>query len=337
MKKRPVNSKSLISFIIPAYNAEQYIEKCVLSITSQTHKAVEVIIVNDGSTDHTTEIIDSFSRSDQRIKVIHKENAGVSAARNSGLEIAKGDYVVFVDADDYLADDFATYMLKLTTDTNADFCLSRKCFTQKGETQTAEEKIVQLTPEETTALLLSPEVVVGCWNKIYRREFLQENNLRFNEDLFYGEGLLFITTAAQLSQHTGVGNRKVYYYRRNNEVSATTQFNIEKLHSGERALDEIERNLLINSNKVRSMLNFHRAQYSLGAIVRIQGSQERHKYRSDYKRWLKHLRKNSLQFLRSKDLSTYRKLLLIGGCISPWLMMKLDLIRRQRISKNSVE
>ena len=331
------NSDYLVSIIVPAYNVDKYIEKCLSSILDQTYINIEVIVVDDGSTDQTGKLLDSLSQHDSRVQVIHKRNSGVSAARNSGIEISTGDYLVFVDADDYIAKDYIEYMLSLIENTGSDFCLSKYCYTKSGEKQTESECIDRLEPEDATALLLSPDVIVGCWNKIFKRSLIVNNNIWFSTTLFYGEGLTFITTLSQISKSVGVGNRKVYYYRRNNESSATTKFDINKLYNGEKALKNIRKQLIINSPKVNTMFNLHLSLFSLGALVKIKSNGLEKEYSEDYKRWKSYIRHNTMKFLFNDEVPVYRKLMLFGGCLSPGLMMKLDIIRRSRISANSVE
>lgn len=326
----------LISIIVPAYNVEKYIEKCISSIQKQTYQNIEIIVVDDGATDRTGELIDKAAEKDPRIRVIHQVNAGVSAARNCGMDAAQGEYIVFVDGDDYLAADYVEYMLSLTERTGAEFCLSTCCYSVDGEMQTADLQVETLMPADATALLLSPDVFVGCWNKIYKKHFLDQHNLRFSESLFYGEGLSFITTAAQLANCVGVGNRKVYYYRRNNEASATTQFSIEKIYNGEKSIKLIEKNLTVNSQEIQTMLKLHLSTFYLGAIVRILAHDMKHRYASDYKRWLSYVRKNCFELLGCKKVSLYRKLMILSGSISPWVIMKLDVVRREKIAKKSV-
>lgn len=330
-------ANSMVSVIIPAYNVEKYIEKCLTSILEQSYKNIEIIVVDDGSTDKTREYIEKNSQLDNRIKIINQTNAGVSAARNSGIKISRGEFLVFVDGDDYLAPDYVEYMLSLIKHTGSDFCLSKSCYTKSGEAQVEKESIEKLKPEDATALLLSPNVIVGCWNKIFKRSLIVDNNVWFSTTLFYGEGLTFITTLAQISKTVGVGNRKVYYYRRNNEASATTKFDINKIYNGEKALNNINNNLRLNSPQVNAMYNLHYCLFSLGALVKIKSNQSEKMYFKDYKRWKSVLRHNSLKLTFNKEISVYRKLMLFGGCVSPTLMMKLDTIRRKRISTNSVE
>ena len=105
--------EDLISVVVPIYNVENYIKKCVDSILSQTYKNLEIILVDDGSPDRCGEICDKWTKKDNRIKVIHKENGGLSDARNSGIEIAKGDYLSFIDSDDYVNKDFIKILYNL--------------------------------------------------------------------------------------------------------------------------------------------------------------------------------------------------------------------------------
>ena len=333
---KEVDTKYKISIIVPAYNVEKYIEKCSMSILKQTYENIELIIVNDGSTDNTGKIIDEIAKSDSRVRIIHKKNSGVSSTRNVGIDNATGDYIVFVDGDDFLSDDCVKYMLSLVEKTGADFCLSKHCYEANDEPQTKEETIQKYNPDEATALLLSPIVKVGCWNKIFKRSFLNDNNIRFSTELFYGEGLEFITTAAQLSNCVGVGNRKVYYYRRNNEFSACTKFNINNLKNGWISLNYIEKNLTVNTESVRTMLMHHKCNYCVGAIVRMRSNRCVKEYKDDYTIWKQYLHKHTRRLLFKRNISLYRKMLFLSGCLFPQLLVYMDNYRRKCIAKNSV-
>lgn len=107
--------EDLVSIIVPVYNVEKFIEKCVNSLMNQSHKDIEIILVDDGSPDQSTEIIDRIAIEDQRVHVIHQQNKGVSAARNAGLQCATGEYVMFVDGDDWGDSDYVAYFLTLVT------------------------------------------------------------------------------------------------------------------------------------------------------------------------------------------------------------------------------
>ena len=162
----------LISVIVPVYKVEQYLDECVQSIINQTYNNLEIILVDDGSPDLCPAICDKYVEIDHRVVVIHKQNEGVCSARNAALSIAKGDYIGFVDGDDYLAPDYAEYMIDMAFRNDADFALSQNCYSKERENQIAEDSIKCLTPEAATVLLLSPRIVVGCWNKMFKRSLI---------------------------------------------------------------------------------------------------------------------------------------------------------------------
>ena len=112
--------EKLVSVIIPAYNIEDYIGRCLDSVLSQTYKNLEILVVDDGSSDCTGEILDDYEKKDQRIRVIHKENGGVSSARNIGIEAATGDYIGFVDGDDLMEPEMYKTLVNLLKEENAD-------------------------------------------------------------------------------------------------------------------------------------------------------------------------------------------------------------------------
>src|SRR5699024_8688641 len=121
-----------ISVIVPVYNAEKYLHRCIKSILDQTYKNLEIILVDDGSIDTSGKICDYYDHKDERIKVIHKENGGQSSARNTGLTIASGDYVSFVDSDDWIVEDIYEYCINLIKTTNCDV-VDFKCMFTNGE------------------------------------------------------------------------------------------------------------------------------------------------------------------------------------------------------------
>ena len=326
----------IVSIIIPCYNVGKYVEKCIASLCEQSHKNIEIIPVNDGSKDETLNILLSLGKKDNRIKIINKENAGVSAARNSGLEVATGEYVVFVDGDDYLAPDYVEYMLSLAKKSDADFCMSKNCFYRDTEPQVEHDNIIILTPAQATALLISPRVIVGCWNKMFKRSFINKYRLNFSTTLFYGEGLNFITKASQLANNVAVGERKVYYYRRNNEASATSKYNIQKYYNGENALDKIKQELVVHDKDVDLMMALHKSLFCTGALSQTYAHGLQQQYEEDCNHWRKIIKDNLWVLLKSKEVSMYRKVLLMSVCCFPGLVSKLDMWRRKRIAERSV-
>ena len=179
-------------------------------------------------------------------------------------------------------------------------------------------------------------MIVGCWNKIYRRKWLLDIQLQFSSELFYGEGLQFITSAAQRANSVTVGNKKVYYYRRNNYDSATTRFSIDKMYNGLKSLDVIKESITKPSADIDLMWRLHRSLFCMGAVVRLVASNKKKEYQDDYKAWLRYIRRETPSLLVKRKIPLYRKLLLLGTCISPQIMAKLDTRRRKGIASRSV-
>lgn len=332
LKLRP-----LVSIIVPAYNVGRYIEECVRSIMDQSYSNIEILVVDDGSPDDVPEIIDRLATQDKRVIPIHQQNAGVSAARNAGIKASKGEYLVFVDGDDYIAPDFVEYMLKLVQETGGELCLSLNFFTKKGEAQVKKETVNTLDATAATALLLSPRIIVGSVNKIYKRSILDQYDLKFQPHLFYGEGLYFYTAFSQLCTKVGVGNRKIYYYRRDNYNSATTKFNIKSLINGNLSIEEIRKDLRLKDPSINFMLDLHQCLFSMGAVVRIKANHKEKEFEKEYKEFKAYLHKNTPRFIFKHSVPFYRKGLLVGTCVSPSLMAWLDSIRRKRIAAMSVK
>lgn len=337
MKNKQVNDNPLVSIIVPAYNVNNYIKKCISSILLQRYGNIELIVVNDGSTDDSENTITSTIKNDNRTKLINIKNSGVSFARNIGIKESRGDYVIFVDGDDYISPDYVDYMLGLIGETKAQFAFSKNCFVDKNEKQIELDPIREVSSEEATTLLLSPNVTVGCWNKIYSRELLVNNNIYFEENLFYGEGLKFIIEVSQSTNKIVIGNKKIYHYRKNNTSSATSEFDISKVKNGEKSLILIGDSLANQSSRVLSMFKYHLCLYRLGALVKLRLNGVHKLHNKEYQYWLSFVRSNCFDFLTSTDLNLYRKCLLICGSISPFFLSKLEFFRQKRIVKNSVD
>lgn len=251
-------SEKKVSVLVAAYNIEKYIEKCLQSIIEQDYLNLEIIIVNDHSTDKTGLICDKYAKIDSRIRVIrHEKNKRLSAVRNTGLECATGEYIVFVDGDDWLAPDFVSYMVSLIAYFDTSMAMSKYNFTTRDMVQTSEDKWEIWSNEKATAEFLFPHVSIGAWNKIYRRDFIESHHLRFHEELITAEGYRFINDAAQRSGGVAVGKKKVYYYRLNNQESATTKPDIRQGVGARDALIGIDRDLIIRTPYVLHGLREH--------------------------------------------------------------------------------
>ena len=315
-------STPLISIIVPVYNVEEYLIKCIESIIGQTYTNLEIIIVNDGSPDNSGKIADDFSQKDARLRVIHTTNRGVSAARNSGIEKSKGEYVAFVDSDDYLAPDFVEYMLDIVKKTGAYFAMSTKCYKSPNEAQIENGEIEIFSPEEAATALLYPYIEIGCWNKLFCRNFLIRNNIKFPVRFHMGEGLNFIVNAAQLSNCVGVGNKKVYYYRKDNPNSATTKESVEKFINALAAIDNIRKNAILNTSAFNIALNFHQYLTTFYALYTILKTDTKETYSSEYNQWLSVIKKDALSMMKA-DVTLLMKIRILAYSTNPYYTLRI--------------
>ena len=169
--------RDLISVIIPVYKVEEYLCRCVDSVLAQTYTNMEIILVDDGSPDNCPVMCDEYARQDSRVKVIHQENAGLSGARNAGIDMAQGQWLAFVDSDDYLAADFLERLYQACVDTGSSLSVCRWEYV-RGETipehGTGETRVY--TGREMLANLYVPDgaYFVVAWNKLYRKELFED-------------------------------------------------------------------------------------------------------------------------------------------------------------------
>ena len=177
-----------ISVIVPIFKVEKYLDRCVESIVNQTYKNLEIILVNDGSPDNCPKMCDEWANKDNRIKVIHKKNGGVSSARNVGIDNATGNLISFVDSDDYL--DF-NYFEKMIDETADLVVCGYKVHKNIGRVQKKHPKYThkELNMDKYIAEAYIHEYFTPIWNKLYQKDLIKD--LRFNENCSFGEDFLF--------------------------------------------------------------------------------------------------------------------------------------------------
>ncbi len=169
--------KALISIIIPVYKVEKYLEKCIQSVINQTYENLQIILVDDGSPDNCGKICDEYAKKDHRIEVIHKSNGGLSDARNKGLEIAKGEYIGFVDSDDYIEADMYEVLYNLLKQYNADVSICNFYTVSQGKIsiKNADNGINEYNRIEILKeILLDKNIQSYAWNKLYKKELFDE-------------------------------------------------------------------------------------------------------------------------------------------------------------------
>lgn len=201
--------KELVSVIVPIYNAERYMKPCIDSIRNQSYTNIEIILVDDGSTDGGPSICDTYKEMDSRIQVIHKKNGGVSAARNAGLEAANGTYLSFVDADDTISQVMIEKLVQAMEKYPIELSICGfSMISQSGEIIGSTKQQEQfLTQEEALCYMFEEyDFQMAIWNKLYLRSIIEENKLRFHEQITHGEDGLWLCmylTKCQKAYWTG--------------------------------------------------------------------------------------------------------------------------------------
>ena len=205
----------LVSIILPVYNAQNHLARCIGSILNQTYKNIELIILNDGSKDHSLPVCEEFRAKDSRIVLVDKENSGVSDTRNLGLKLAGGEYVQFVDSDDYIDPDFTQHLVEAAEAHHADLVIAPyKMVIPAGATK----------PEQVLEKLASYFYSV-LWNKLYRRILLTGNDIQFTSELKWAEDLVFNMQYIQYAETFVSIDKAGYYYVQNPQSICHTQIN----------------------------------------------------------------------------------------------------------------
>lgn len=230
--------KPLVSVVVPVYNVKQYLERCIRSIVEQAYKNIEIILVDDGSSDGSSDVCDKYSAKDRRIKVIHKRNGGLSDARNAGLIQAKGDYIAFIDSDDYVSKEFIKSLYDLVLQNDAEISVCGYKRVNESDEYIEEDVNVSidkvLNSKEALIDVLSPSSLcsIVTWNKLYKKTLFTDNDITFpvgkiHEDNFTTYKLMYEASKVAYT------SAQLYYYTYREDSIMGRGFNI-------RSLDKIE-------------------------------------------------------------------------------------------------
>lgn len=259
----------LISIIVPVYNVEKYLSRCINSIINQTHKNLEIILVDDGSTDKSGYICEEFKAKDKRIRVIHKENGGLSDARNSGLKIAQGDYIGFVDGDDWIDVHMYEELLKVSLNNKSDIV---SCGFQKiWENETVENKYILNnkkietfnTEEALKKLLTNDSIDEMVWNKLYKYKTIKNIYFKvgkYHEDVFWTYKVIGNANCISL-----VNIQFYNYLQRKNSIMGQ-QYSKKRLD----ALEALEERYKYITNNFPSLKNYSITSYISSCLYHYQ-------------------------------------------------------------------
>lgn len=238
----------MISIIVPVYNISKYLPRCIDSILGQTFTDFELLLIDDGSKDNSGKICDEYAAKDSRVRVFHKKNGGVSSARNLGLDNAKGEYIMFVDSDDYMLPTMCEIMLSTIENKNADLVVCGTTETGGGFWRPRfDEDFSNEQLKERFISLLHTELLSPPWNKIYKKEKI--GNLRFREDISFGEDLIFNIQYLEACEKISLTKESPFFHEKGNESSLVVRFNRDRLLDIEKVWLTID-NFSIEKNKL---------------------------------------------------------------------------------------
>lgn len=307
----------LISIIVPIYKVEKYLDECINSIIKQTYNNIEIILVDDGSPDDCGNICDKYAKEDNRIKVIHKKNGGLSDARNKGIDVAKGKYITFIDSDDYVEIEYIEKLYNAIKENNT---LISQCSILKVNNQKEiknklgyEENCIK-TGIEMINDLYSKHLIenIVVWNKMYNMELFKELRFPFgkiHEDEFTTYKIFYNV------DEVAIINNYLYNYRQTDESIIGRKFStkrLELLEAIEQRLDFFEEynEIKIYEKTLKYYLEQIRGNY-IKMKLYIEHSEE------EQKRLIKNYRKSYKKYIKMKDISIISKLKALIFYISP--------------------
>ena len=271
---------SLISVIVPIYNVEKYLDRCVDSIINQTYKNLEIILVDDGSPDNCPKMCDDYAKIDSRIKVVHKENGGLSDARNAGMKVATGEYVSFIDSDDYISLDFYETLLETIVDNDSDIveCGVVKFYEDNNFDEYSDD--LKVTNYDTLyaldGLINENPFKQHVWNKLYKSNIVLDIPYavgKLNEDEFWTYQIF-----GKAKKVTRINKTMYYYFQRGSSIMGNG-YNIRRLDALEGKMNRqayIEKNFPNLATKAKVDL-YGSCMFAYQSVLKFMSSKDKKK------------------------------------------------------------
>ncbi len=323
--------KPLISVIVPVYKVEEYLERCVCSLTSQTYENLEILLVDDGSPDSCGAMCDSFAREDPRIRVIHKENGGLSSARNAGIDQARGEYLGFVDSDDFLEKDAYEALMAMAREED----LKLVCGGRYDVRHETGEKTVGLCPprrevisgeELVKRIFLWDNIDSAAWDKLYHRSLFA--SIRYPLGMIV-EDVPTTYRIALLAGKAGMVSKPIYnYYHRPGSI--TTGAISPRIFHFPTHTKAIFEDIRANHPELKPQAEYLRVRSLVYILQTLENAapEEQQKYRQEYRQYKKHLGSH-MAFLLTSSIPTAKERL-------TWLLLALGIYGPARRARQTL-
>ena len=312
-----------ISVIVPVYNVEAYLERCVESILQQTYAHFELILINDGSTDSSGQICDHLASQYENIKVYHIENAGVSNARNMGIQLATGSWVTFIDSDDFVTQDYLATLASAAEGLNVGFVIAPLHHIKNGivtDLPSHSEKTELWSTEETMKeLLMTTRTSFFPVAKLFKRDLLADE--KFNTNYHLAEDALFLTELLLKTRCSCVFIDKPVYYYDHREGSATTSVNRHVFDT-----IEVYKQIIAQVSQAFPNLKYELINRECWSYITVYDKiiftsrGEYQKEKAELRTWIVQHRR---EIWKDAYFTTFRKVAILSLVISPWLYKKI--------------
>ena len=312
-----------ISVIVPVYNVEAYLERCVESILQQTYAHFELILINDGSTDSSGQICDHLASQYENIKVYHIENAGVSNARNMGIQLATGSWVTFIDSDDFVTQDYLATLASAVEGLNVGFVIAPLHHIKNGivtDLPSHSGKTELWSTEETMKeLLMTTRTSFFPVAKLFKRDLLADE--KFNTNYHLAEDALFLTELLLKTRCNCVFIDKPVYYYDHREGSATTSVNRHVFDT-----IEVYKQIIAQVSQVFPNLKYELINRECWSYITVYDKiiftsrEEYQKEKAELRNWIVQHRR---EIWKDAYFTTFRKVAILSLVISPWLYKKI--------------
>lgn len=308
----------MVTLVVPVFNMETYLKRCIESLLRQSYQKIEILLVDDGSTDGSPEICEEYSRRCQRVKVVHKENGGLSSARNAGIEHASGKFITFPDPDDWVENNYVETFMRLEKVYFADMVCTGHYVdfeqTSREANPAATFKVMDRL-EALKTLLLPPRMEGFAWNKLYRLDIVNEHGLRFTDSTGATEDMAFAYQYLKYCDKICFApEERTYHYCQRQESATGATFSrrqLQNINVFETMIEEALDQEIVTAAKSRV------CDTSMNQLWFLQNAAERD--RSIQKLLLERIKKYRKDYLRNPNVSRGRKLQCVCALFSPAL------------------